>query len=172
MYCKQIKFLKPSFLKINIKLTVGLIKAAPKLNLTLAPLNINTNNLLTEFNQYLINTVVLEDKYLIDTNLVINKTYNNVFLLIKKLNYICFLKCVRNFKLNSINSQIFSMILYYILNTFLIKSEIIDLKVLTQYFIIIKNINYKYFFYMKTFYILNESIVLKNLKCFLNLNQF
>ena len=68
MLIKKQKFNKKK--KIKLQIIFGLTKAVPKLNLTLAPLNINCNNLLLEFNQY--KNIFIEDKYCINTSLIFN----------------------------------------------------------------------------------------------------
>lgn len=158
--------------KIKLQIIFGLTKAVPKLNLTLAPLNINSNNLLLEFNQY--KNLFFEDKYIINTVLYFNIL--QPFLLINKIKfYFLFYLLNKNSQTNNFQNLFLNLFFSIFINKFIILNKKIENKNndlnFDNFYYKFGNINNKKLLYFtlndksKNYCIyINESNILKKIK--------
>ena len=95
---------------LKLKLVLGQIKGTPKLNLTLAPLNINLNNLLIEMNKQSFS--FLDVGYLSNFYLILNTKNFVTTLIFKNLDFFFIIKNFFNNR-KTIDIYIFLTFLYF-----------------------------------------------------------
>lgn len=161
MLIKKQKFNKKK--KIKLQIIFGLTKAVPKLNLTLAPLNINCNNLLLEFNQY--KNIFIEDKYCINTSLIFNTL--TPLLIINKIKFSYIWNLIKTLYLNNnIINIFFILIVNNLLKNNLNENFILNCNSNKVYYKFNTNCIPFIFYNTKNLIIINEINLLKNIKNF------